>query len=117
MAVCKNHQDREGLVIILYALGIKEIENRDEAFGMLENWETVYDVFRNAIESQSQQLKQHNLTAGVDFKGFSDTIIISLPVTIRPKTYRDLTNRDDHAENLESALDQFASIHEDLISK
>lgn len=88
--------ENQGLVIFLDVLGVKDIQERDEAFEMLQNWETVYEVFKDKIKSLGEKLGERDLAADVDFMGFSDTIIISLPVTVHPKRYRDLTKRDDY---------------------
>jgi hypothetical protein len=32
--------ENQGFVIFPYVLGVKEIQERDEAFEMLQNWET-----------------------------------------------------------------------------
>lgn len=65
-------------------------------FETLQNWDVMYEVSKNEIKSLRKKLEEHDLTTCVDFMGFSDAIIISLPVTIHPKCYRDLTKSDDY---------------------
>jgi hypothetical protein len=74
-------------------LGIKDIQNNKKRSKCFKTWEIVYEVFRDEIKSLSKKLSEHSSNLGL---GFSDTIIISLPVTIHAKGYRDLTKRDDY---------------------
>jgi hypothetical protein len=63
-----THEDLNGIVVILDALGIKESWKERNTKEILDNWNTVYYMFDDDL---------HTLL-GVEVSAFSDTIIISM---------------------------------------
>lgn len=75
-------EEREGIIVLLDALGIKGIWNRKNPVEVLNTWAALQKEFTKGIESLIKDFRDHGYSEP-KFEAYSDTIMISLPVNKR----------------------------------
>ena len=73
----------DGVIVLLDALGIKGIWKRKDPAEVLGTWSLLQSEYAKGIESLRAKLRAYGDLKETKFEAFSDTIMVSLPITKR----------------------------------
>jgi hypothetical protein len=73
----------EGIIVLIDVLGTKGIWERKDPAQVVNSWAKLKKNFVSEIQSLQTELRSHGFDEKLGFNAFSDTIIISWPVTSR----------------------------------